>query len=900
MRRRVPLILALMGGLTIPLLHVATTAADTPPIQLGSCFISDDGAGFTSAQLVQGGEVSNSGQHPANPGCNAGASASPPQTMLSGDCGTPQHPSPCSAQGSASSDADTTEAVPAGGAATFDVSAEATADASVSGGASGASGEQSLGARITFTVNVPSTFVIGGSTSNTGQSNSDPVAQVRLGSGTTVFMLTTGSNGATGTLAPGVYTLSAFADARAEAFTNSSDPSTAAGHSSVSASATLTVTPGAGCSAPAVKTLTVGLATAEGCFTERQDAGGHGTGVFETDQEAWVGGFDLKPRSGGKLVIEPSNLTAPLRAEGAGVDLVLSDSLSVPAPLGELHVFTPSFTLSLNTSQFFSQLFELPLLKGVGGQLTVTWASGGGGAKVDAQISIEDLSKNLGTLVPDRSIGTLAGSLTVTLTNGAALDLTSASLQMPEYAIELKDSDPPLKLGFGSSKFSEAPDAAGRTQWSGEVTVLFPFEQRQGSLTAGMSIEGSTLTAIKFGLSGFQEPIGKTGFDLTGVNGSMALSPQLGFDVGVTTQQHATVAGQPLFKLSGDVKAFNLATECTNGKNPFEFLLSGNSPALEQEKIGTLTTQVTMCAYLPSAENFAFEAGVSATLNVDVGSAKKVATATGSAKGWFHGTDFELDGNYALTLPVIGTLPSASGVLSSAGYAVCGRLEFISAGIGTTNWLEPPTDLIGCDFTPFKVPPPAAADIAAAGARQVAIPVGQSAFGLAVRGASGAPRVLVTGPGGARFRTGGVLLKRPNVIVIPVGSLRTTYVYLRAPRAGVWRVRAVPGSTAITRIDTARQLPKPHVRVRLVRLRHGKLRLTWRSTPIPGQGIALIDRAQGIAATIQRPTARHAGTVVFKPSDPVVVKRSIEVDVTENGRPRARLIALRYRLRSRS
>jgi hypothetical protein len=562
-------------------------------------------------------------------------------------------------------------------------------------------------------------------------------------------------------------------------------------------------------------------------------------------------------------------------------------------------VFTPSFTLSLNTSKSFSQLFELPLLSGLNGQVTVTWASGGGGAKVDAQISIEDLSKNLGTLVPDRSIGTLAGALTVTLTNGAPLDLTAASLQMPEYAIELKDSDPPLKLGFGAAKFSEAPDAAGRTQWSGEVTVLFPFEERQGSLTAGMSIEGSTLTAVKFGLSGFEEPIGETGFDLTGVNGSMALSPQLGFDVGVTTQQHQKLRGDPLFKLSGDVKAFNLASECTNGKNPFEFLLSGNSPALEKEKIGTLTTQVTMCAYLPSPADFAFEAGVSATLNVDVASAKKVATATGSATGWFHGSDFNLDGRYQLTLPIIGTI-GATGVLSSAGYALCGTFGFISEGIGTTNWLEAPTDLTGCDFTPFRVPPPPAADIAAAGVRQVVIPAAQSAYGLAVRGSTGAPRVLVTGPGGARFQTpsGATPLKTPNAIIIPVDSLRTTYVYLHTPHAGVWRISALPGSSAITRIDTARQLPKPHVKVKLTRLRHGRLKLTWRATPIPGQRIALIDRAQGVAVTLQKPTARHAGKVVFRPSNPLVSRRSIEADVTDNGEPRATLTALRYRLRA--
>ena len=58
--------------------------------------------------------------------------------------------------------------------------------------------------------------------------------------------------------------------------------------------------------------LRVGNALVEGCLTERKDAQGAGTGVFETDEEAWVGGFDLRPQPAGKLVIDPASRAVPL------------------------------------------------------------------------------------------------------------------------------------------------------------------------------------------------------------------------------------------------------------------------------------------------------------------------------------------------------------------------------------------------------------------------------------------------------------------------------------------------------------------------------------------------------------------------------------------------------------
>ena len=84
------------------------------------------------------------------------------------------------------------------------------------------SGEQSISGYIRFTVTEPSTFSISGSTSSAGQ-NDSPVTHVRLTGGTagTLFQVTSGSNAASGQLAPGTYFVDAFVDASARANFNS-------------------------------------------------------------------------------------------------------------------------------------------------------------------------------------------------------------------------------------------------------------------------------------------------------------------------------------------------------------------------------------------------------------------------------------------------------------------------------------------------------------------------------------------------------------------------------------------------------------------------------------------------------------------------------------------------------
>ena len=883
----------LCAGATVAL------AAD-PPVKNVTCGVGDDGAGSTSVVLgASGPSVTNDGQHPPTTPCGESATVSPPDSQLSGTCAPTSDP--CSGNAAASATAGTTASVSSTGPSTITASASGTASAQVSGTQSGpeATAAQTLGGEVGFTVTTPASFTVSASTSLNAPAFSASVVVAQLSGPGTTFTVTSGSNSTTGRLAPGSYLLDAFIDARANAAIDLSDPSRATQHITASSSLTLTITPDApGCPADAVPSVQVGHALAEGCFSERADAQGNPTGVFTTDQEAWIGGFDLVPNAGGALVVEPANQSDPVRAEGAGVGWALSPSLSVPAPLSELKPFTPSFSVSTATAGFVAKLLALPVLKSASGQVTVTWSAGGAGAKLDAQVSLADLSKSIGTIAGG-TLGTLAASASVALANNVPLHLAGATLDLPEFAVELKDTKPQQKLGFGGAKFAESDDASGKPQWSGQVKVLFPWASRQGSVTAGVSVDDGQISTMTLGLAGFEIPIGETGFDWTAASGTVGLQPRFALDLGIDTQEHATIAGQPLFALSGRLKALQLATDCKAGSNnnPYEFLLTGNSPVLEKAKIGSLALTVRFCAYVPSAANFAFEANVGANLDVDVGSHKKLVSASGNATGWFHGTDFNLEGNYRLKLPVIGTI-GAQGVLSSQGYAICGTYGFITEGIGTSNWVDPPEDLGGCDFMPFKVGPPASAAIATAG-RTVRIAPGQDVVALAVRGSTGAPRVRIAGPRGAHFRTpaGAHPLKTTSAIIIPVDALRTTYVYLHRPLAGPWRLTLLPHSPSITRIATAHHLPEVHVRARVTVLRSGKVRVRWQATPAPGQRIALLDRTRGAAATIQRPTTRHSGTITYTPAGPLTAHR-IEADISRNGQPRAQLVIKRFRLHS--
>ena len=157
----------------------------------------------------------------------------------------------------------------------------------------------------------------------------------------------------------------------------------------------------------------------------------------------------------------------------------------------------------------------------------------------------------------------------------------------------------------------------------------------------------------------------------------------------------------------------------------------------------------------------------------------------------------------------------------------------------------------------------------------------------------------MTGPGGARFSspTGGRALKGSRAIILPIDELKTTYVYLRKPRAGTWRITPQGTGAGIRRIETARELPKPSVRARVTR-KGAKVQVTWRSRRAPGRKIELVDRAaDGTATTIQKSDLEDQGPGHLHPRQPAHHPPQIEAVMLQDGSPRPPLTAARYRLK---
>ena len=178
----------------------------------------------------------------------------------------------------------------------------------------------------------------------------------------------------------------------------------------------------------------------------------------------------------------------------------------------------------------------------------------------------------------------------------------------------------------------------------------------------------------------------------------------------------------------------------------------------------------------------------------------------------------------------------------------------------------------------------------------IRIPSGLPHATFVVRGAEGAPRVDVTGPGGFKLSDNGQAIQA-------VGKLhgihrreeeKTTYVYVPRPRAGLYRVAAQEGSPAVGRISVSEGLPKrPRISAR-VSGRGSQRTLSYKVQTIPGQRVDLVERGNGTEGVIGRARGR-AGKLRFTPAGGRGGTRRIVALVEQDGLPRGSFTVGRYR-----
>jgi hypothetical protein len=130
-------------------------------------------------------------------------------------------------------------------------------------------------------------------------------------------------------------------------------------------------------------------------------------------------------------------------------------------------------------------------------------------------------------------------------------------------------------------------------------------------------------------------------------------------------------------------------------------------------------------------------------------------------------------------------------------------------------------------------------------------------------------------------------------VALPVAKTNTTYVMVRNPGAGVWKVSAATGSSAISQVRQARGYAAPKLHARISG--HGATRrLTYTVTSRPGLSIAFAERAHRVYRILGKAKGAH-GSLRFTPAAGTAGKRTVYAIVSEGGVARESVPVTSYR-----
>lgn len=281
-----------------------------------------------------------------------------------------------------------------------------------------------------------------------------------------------------------------------------------------------------------------------------------------------------------------------------------------------------------------------------------------------------------------------------------------------------------------------------------------------------------------------------------------------------------------------------------------------------------------------------------------------------SAKGQIDGAystssnRFNLEGRVELCAAFGLACPNVSGVVSSRGIAGCAGINInlllgevrLSVGAGY-SWRDGLTIyLLGCDIGPYRAQ---VARVSQTGARTVTLGRGLPNAMIRLEGRPGsAPRVKITTPDGDSVSTAAPGLtgsRSQRLLAARNDPAGLTFVGVKKPVAGRYRIEPLPGSGPITKVSTANGLAPAKVRARVSgsgarrRLRYSVLRR-------PGQRVTFEERGAATSHVIGSTTGGK-GSLRFKPAVGPGGRRQIVARVELGGLPNKNLTVARFRVR---
>jgi TolB protein len=627
----------------------------------------------------------------------------------------------------------------------------------------------------------------------------------------------------------------------------------------------------------------VGFATAQGCFTETAP----GSKIFETTQKAWVGGFEIQPRPGGKLVLNTN--TPGVSESGAGVEMIFA-GFAVPIPVAALPVGSQSGSIQLAQRGTVTALLDLP----VSGQAAVGWTQGGTEATFQAEVEVENLASPMGSLITTSSltsIGQTGGKLDAKLVNGQGFVLNAAEVAIDEISVIPKSLKIPRTLTLKNLllKFEIHNQ---KPFWTGRAGIQLPLARGGLDVTGTVFVFDGSPAGGGLAVSGLNKPIAGTPLFFQGVSGALQFTPDLGYDLAAEGSLGPRVRGKQLLTLTGTMQGGDPARQdCPAGDDPGKLVLSSKLTPLDPlVDAGLAEAEMSgrSCVYAGAGR------AISLTAAVELAFFNEALAYEASQTGLISTQGANLEGAATLKLPLLPDLPGEV-VISTLGTAACADLGFFDGGFGY-RWGQssPPSAFSGCDLGPFRVTVnPRAKRGGTPGS--IEVPAGLPLAGFAATGTSGPPPVTVSGPGGLTVSSpaDGSPLLSANAVIVPDAAENTTYVIVRKPKAGSWRVDSADPANPVAKVSFAEGLDEATVKGRVATGKK-KFRLSYSLRAIPGQKVTLFEQGEGIYTKLGTARGDH-GTLSFKPTIAADRRRTIEAEVSQDGLPRALITVAKFK-----
>ena len=191
-------------------------------------------------------------------------------------------------------------------------------------------------------------------------------------------------------------------------------------------------------------------------------------------------------------------------------------------------------------------------------------------------------------------------------------------------------------------------------------------------------------------------------------------------------------------------------------------------------------------------------------------------------------------------------------------------------------------------------PAPGNAAAPAAGTTEIEVAKDQKVLMLRLKGVGGDPVVRLISPTGRAYDvpTGGTPLNGDDFLVAKNPRADETYLGVREPAAGRWRIEPLPGSPAIASLSRSAVLPQAQVSASVSGTGAART-LTYAVKPIPGQEVDFVEYGDGVKRTIVT-TKDARGTVRFAPRPGPDLTRRIVAIVKQGGLPRRTFRLGRY------